>query len=445
MQKLLTNITSRIYLFLGYVLAAYCTIRYRKTLRNKIHVFVNYFAFGHSIINSFSFLYKRGSEHLCVSLGPRSVRNKYVGLFLPKYSYLLITIPNFLGIPVYSRIGPYFTGALRSIVKHLERNCKSVFDDFRKASLMGAKEILLEKLQWNELEIEQALTQLVDISKENHPKAGEDIGSEIFMLFADRIAVKQENPLFSAINVKSFATTMELDVSNFLTKGSDVTSQGFFTIILRRGTKMHHGNGLETYKQLIDNFIDSRGEKILFLGDTEDVLIYREGLDEKRADRLFVPQDFNLHSNIVDIFALYFSDYVLGDSSGVWSLFTLFGRRGFRVNNVPIMQFASRTVSLPKRWIGVSESLVTKDDLNELAFFTPRKAPRLTSRDNRFELTNQEPNLVAAAVIADLTRHNDLKSSQNVSSLASVNPIYFEAHKRGLLQISDFYFDSILN
>jgi hypothetical protein len=305
-----------------------------RIIRNQ-HVFINFRAFGHSISDTNAFLSTYAVNGLCISIGNNLERNPFLSCFYPKQNLIQVTLPKLRitgRINLRKIVGPQLLHILL-FLQRVGTIPKSV-RFYSENKLVVSECVYLYAV--NTLQIPDKIVQktidhiqFTDVSAREHSKA---VGTwaQIY------------NPKIIGEGNKVHDIDEEF-LREIEAKGVD--RENLVTLILRLGASPHHGPGLAHYQPVI-RYLQEKGYTIIPLGDT-DALEMSKDFNRKQ---LVFPHDLRVPRRSVDFSSILYSKFTLGDMSGLWTIFTLRGKRGLCLNTTPTKLLINRAEVLPRRW-----------------------------------------------------------------------------------------------
>lgn len=399
--------------------------RYSHYFFGKNRIFVNYKSFGHSLIDTDAFL--RYSENsLCISIGRPQARNRFVGELLGKRQYLLVLLPKSISPNAQVRIGK-ITYLILNLILGIPRKFGAkvvLFHDSFSATESTALELLKSCNLFTDSQTETHFSNFKELIH-TQSQFKRIAGTTLFAMLANSRGIPEQFFKDYANELSLFLSALshsEIEGQNT----SSNTKNAFVTLIIRSGSKMHHGEGFAAYRDLLPYFVHSKDLNVLVLGDFSAFLESREELPAFIRERVFCPKDFAIHRNLVDIFGMYFSKYIFGDSSGLWGLFPLVSKsRGFRVNSIPILESIRNTTSLPKEWRDKNNNKLSPVELKNLSYYVPQESKVMADKLKLIPRKHQE---VTKLIIRDFEGRNSVHNSK-LDFILSAEPITYHLYK----------------
>lgn len=409
-------------------------LRYGHYFFGKSRIFVNYKSFGHSLIDTDAFL-RYSEKSLCISIGRPQARNKFIGELLGERQYILILLPKSISPNAQVRMGKITYLILRLILVVPRKSVAKVvlIDDSFSATEATALELLKSCNLFTDSQIKTHFSNFRELIH-TQSQFKRVAGTTLFAMLANSRGIPEQFFKNYAHELSLFLSV--LTHSNIETQNnSSNAKKGFVTLIIRSGSKVHHGEGFAVYRDLLPYFAHSKDLNVLILGDFSAFLDIREELPVFTRERVFCPKDFAIHGNLVDIFGMHFSKYIFGDSSGLWGLFPLVSKsRGFRVNCMPILESIRNTTSLPKEWRDRNNEKLSPLELKRLAFYVPQDSK---VRADKLNLNPRKRQEVTKLIIQDFEGGDSLYNSK-LDIILSAESITYHLYKKKF-----FFFSSM--
>ena len=329
--------------------------------RNSKIVFINSYAFGHSIIEASAFfqVYKKSS--ICISVGHRKNRNKYF-----KYIYKPQTLIHFW-LP-YFRTN-FFNHALRKRVHSTISN--DLQNSWSLRIMIGRNIVCIER----DLVLDEGVINDL-ISNYLYSDKYSKYLNEKFKSDYEHAKNKHSSSLQYLLQKKNLLPTNLPDKFNnyifkFERKIQNIESQNPYkenrvcTIILRKSEKLWSGLGLEGYGELI-NYLNDHNYIVNVIGDfgKKEVKSWKQ----TNNSRIYTHKDYGLNSRIFQILSVKYSDFCLGDPSGAQVVPHFFSKKNLIFNVTPIGQFQYNTIIVPKIWMKNGLKCSIDECLNDWLF-----------------------------------------------------------------------------
>jgi putative glycosyltransferase (TIGR04372 family) len=335
-SKIIFSIFISLYLLL---IIIYNLPNFRKT--NK--VFINSYAFGHSVTESSIFFYEYGYKAICISVGNRKNRNKYLKQLFRPYILIHFWLPSIKDINIYH--GLRFR-THKNIDLFLQKS-KLIKIILRKNLSIISREDLCTRAAVRNLQRDYRLTEKSAITQVDNFNAQYMKTESIFPLTALHYLVQQETLVRHSLPPKIIKLN-----GKFLTKAksfkmnySDAELK-ICTIVLRRSWKPWSGQGLDSYYQAID-YLHSKNYIINLIGDLDDRIKLK---NDQSLGEVYWHKDYNLNSKIFQILSIINSSFCIGDQSGIQALIHFLGTENLIINSVPFGQLQYNSVILPRIW-----------------------------------------------------------------------------------------------
>jgi|688.fasta_scaffold92779_2 hypothetical protein len=336
--------------------------------RNSKIVFINSYAFGHSIIEASAFFRVYNKSSICISVGHRKNRNKYF-----KYIYEPQILIHFW-LP-YFRIN-FFNHALRKRVH------STILNDLNNSWLLriiiGRNIVCIERdsildkgvvndLISNYLYSEKHSRYFVEKFKSDFEFAKNKHSSSLQFLMQKKNLLPTNLPDKFNNYISKFEKKIQNINSQNLHKENKVC-----TIIFRKSEKVWTGLGIEGYGELI-NYLNDNNYIVNVIGDFGK----KEYKSWKQTNnsRIYTHKDYGLNSRIFQILSVKYSDFCLGDPSGAQVIPQFFSKKNLTFNVTPIGQFQYNTIVVPKVWMKNGLKCSIDEHLNDLLFrYKPLKS-----------------------------------------------------------------------
>ena len=356
MQDRVTRILFFALVFLTSFLLAVRTVFKVAFSESKTIIFINYRAFGHSVLDSYGVYDFYGKTCLIVSIGERFERNTTLNWIIPPGSLFQFYLPSwhrrFSATSKYSLrkfVGPAVFRFLRvAQTLRLIPSKTQIEVENAKIMLELAPFHLKKYISWDFKRSKVYVKKRIEMHTYNEIAKSNGVGTQIYASIVDRIPDDMlKIPLEKEI---AFRHSLESMTNTYSADGQKI----FILIISARG-KPHHGRGLQRYLPIIRNILKSPKNVLILLGDyAEEIASARS--TENLHPRLLIPEDFTLTTQEVQFLSIRTASLVFGDPSGVWSLFLLLGTKGILIDHIPTGELLNRCLHLPRIW--VNEDLV---------------------------------------------------------------------------------------
>jgi len=313
-------------------------------------IFLNSYAFGHSVTETTIFFDEYGVESICLSIGSRDHRNKYLCFLYVPYTLLHFWLPRIHDINVYHALRKRAHDAIdlqlkeSKIIKFMTgRNLQPV-----------TRQSMLDLVATKNLENVHKLSESLArdfISKINLEYSIAQDRKETCTL---HYLVQQPSPLIPNPNfkIKKFDQKFQKALKR-LSESIEIKPR-ICSIIIRKSWKPWSGNGLKSYIQTID-YLNEHDYIVNILGDVNEFISYRISNNLKAA---FCFLDYNLDDRIFQILSIMNSEFCIGDQSGLQALVHFFNKKHLIINTVPFVQVQYNGVSLPRIWHGTDGTVM---------------------------------------------------------------------------------------
>lgn len=358
---------------------------------SKRTIFINYRAFGHSILDSYAVYDFYGKSCLIVSIGERFERNITLNWVIPSESLFQFYLPSwhrrFSATSKYSLrkfVGPAVFRFLRLAQKLRLIPPKTQIEIENARIMLDLAPFHLKKyMSWDFKRSKLYVQKRIEMHAYNEITKSNGVGTQIYASIVDRISDGAlKIPLEKEI---AFRHSLESMTKTYAADGQKI----YILIISARG-KPHHGSGIQRYLPVIRNILKSPKNVLILLGDyAEEIASLRS--PENLYPRLLIPEDFNLSTQETQFFSIRAASLVFGDLSGVWTLFLLLGTKGIVIDPIPTSDLINRCLHLPRKWISetlelASSQFVLQDCLFRLRGFHQNEHNWLPSLHDSKEL-----------------------------------------------------------
>jgi len=314
-------------------------------------IFINYRAFGHSILDSFGVYDFYGNECMIVSIGERFERNITLNWVIPSGSLFQFFLPSwyrhFSATSKFSLrkfVGPALFRFLRVAQKlRLIPSETQIEVENTRVMLDLAPFHLKKYLTWDLKRSREYVKRRSEIHESNGISKSNGVGTQIYASIVDRVPdallrIPSEREMVFRNSLEALTHTYSFD------------SLTIYTLVISARGKPHHGSGLQRYLPVIRDFLESPRIVVILLGDYDEEIANIRSTNDY-YQRLLIPEDFNLDAQEVQFLSLRAASLVFGDPSGVWSLFLLLGTKGILIDQIPTGELFNRCLHLPRIWV----------------------------------------------------------------------------------------------
>lgn len=372
-----------------YIISLFITFSAIASVRklDKRLLFINYRAFGHSIIDSFGVYDFYGQKSFILSLGERFERNVSLYWIIPSECLKQFLLPSWhrlfkttsrLSIRKY--VGPCVFNLL-TFSKNLGiLNREIVIRDQNQQIMLDVAPKMLNKyLGWDKGRCDVYLNHRINTHNQNGISESNGVGTQVYMSIVNRIS--DEN-----LEIDSAIQDEFLNLFGSRSVRQDGKSFRLFTLILSSRGKPHHGNGLTRYVSSIEYILQSEDCYLVILGDyAKDMNLIRH--IQSSNSRLLIPEDFSIKPQLVPFLAIRNAETTFGDPSGLWALFVIIGSKGIVIDQIPSGELFNRCLHIPRVWENEKGQLASQDfilgdalfRLNKFEFRAEFWTPRLHS------------------------------------------------------------------
>lgn len=319
--------------------------------RQASKIFINSYAFGHSVIESSIFFYEYGPTGVCISVGNRKNRNKYLKLLFKPHTLLHFWLPSLHNINIYQAL------RLRAhnTIEHFFKKSKIIKVIIGKSLCVVDREFLCNRVAVRNLQQDYRLS--------------EERAAFLLNKFTNAYKVEGHAPLASLHYLAQQKTPIDYSLSGklikfnnrFLNKARSINKNyssnelKICTLVLRRSWKPWSGQGIDSFYQSIE-YLASKNYLINIIGDLEDI-------DKlKSFNNIYWHKHFNMNSQIFQILSIINSSFCIGDQSGVQTLIHFLNKKNLIINSLPFGQLQYNSVVLPRLWTNKNQVKATSEE-----------------------------------------------------------------------------------
>jgi hypothetical protein len=311
--------------------------------KNANAVFVNSYAFGHSVTETSIFFHQYGHSGVCLSVGNRNNRNKYLKNMFKPFLLVHFWLPNIKDINIYHalrlRVHNVIDLSLREsvLVKILLRRNIEIVTRYTLLNT-AAVESLQRDYHFSREDSTRIVKKFDSVYSRNQ---SETSMSSLHYL------VQQKSPVNYNLSQELLRINKKfLKQAKILTKRNNYSELKICTIVLRRSWKPWSGLGLESYSQVFE-YLTDRNYLINLIGDVDEFY-------ELKKVQSFIGVnshlDYNLNPKVFQILSVINSSFCIGDQSGLQALIHFLNKRNLIINSVPFGQLQYNSVVLPRIW-----------------------------------------------------------------------------------------------
>ncbi len=319
------------------------TLNFSK-LKKANAVFINSYAFGHSVIETSVFFHEYGYEGVCISVGSRSNRNKYLTSLYRPHTQLNFWLPSIKNINVYHAMRKVTHDRIESVFK----NSKLL-----EILIMGRKDVIPRELLLKNATIKSLVSDYSCTIDEATRKQSEF--DKAHQIAQGNNQISSGHYLMQQKSLVDFSLTPKIMKINnrFLKTAEDFTIKVYndklklCTLVLRKSWKPWSGQGMETYLQALD-YLKSKNFLVNVIGDLDEFYTFQKSYGLKHV---FCFKDFKLNPKIFQILSIMNSNFCFGDQSGIQPLIHFFNKKNLIINVVPFGQLHYNSVMLPRVWV----------------------------------------------------------------------------------------------
>jgi hypothetical protein len=317
-------------------------------------IFVNSFAFGHSVTETSIFFHEYSYDGICISVGSKFHRNKYLKFLYKPYNLLHFWLPNINNINIY-----------HAIRKRTHETIELAFMESKLLNILTGKKIdvisrvpMLNSAAINSLVSDYSCTKDDAIKKLNEFDKAYEL-AEAKSHSSLHYLVQQKNLIHYTLSPKIARMNAEfLNSADFFAMETYNSNLKLCTLVLRKSWKPWSGQGIYSYVKAID-YLKSKSFLINVIGDLND---FHELRKSQVLKDVFCFSDFNLNPKIFQILSIMNSNFCIGDQSGIQALIHFFNKKNLTINTVPFGQLQYNTVTLPRIWVDKNEVKLNLDE-----------------------------------------------------------------------------------
>lgn len=323
-----------------------------RKFKKATSIFINSYAFGHSVTETSIFFDQHGVESICISIGSKDHRNKYLRFLYIPYTLLNFWLPRIRDINLYhalkkrthdvldfqfkeSAILKFLIGGNYQIVTR-----QALLDSSAIKNLMS-----VYKLTEN-----SAIKLISNINLEYKLAQGKEASCSLHYL------VQQPSPIIPNISFKMKKLDQKFQKNLKKLNYSSSTKPKICSIIIRKSWKPWSGNGLNSYIETID-YLNKQNYIVNVLGDIDEFISFRKTHNFRNV---YCHSDYNLDDKAFQILSINSSSFCIGDQSGLQALVHFFGKKHLIINTVPFVQVQFNAVSLPRIWFTDDGHMIDK-------------------------------------------------------------------------------------
>jgi len=323
-----------------------------RKFRRANSIFINSYAFGHSVTETSIFFDQHGLESICISIGSKDHRNKYLRFLYIPYTLLNFWLPSIQDINLYQALKKRthdvvdFQLKESAILKYL---IDGDYQIVTRQTLLDSSAIKNLKSVYMLAE-DSAMKLMSEINLEYKLAQGVEASCSLHYL------VQQPSPIFPNMSLRFKKLDQKFQKNLEKLSESNSTKPKICSIVIRKSWKPWSGNGLNSYIETID-YLNEQNYIVNVLGDTDEFISYRKAHNTRTA---YYNLDYNLDYRIFQILSILNSDFCIGDQSGLQALVHFFNKKHLIINTVPFVQVQHNGVSLPRIWHGSDGEVMSK-------------------------------------------------------------------------------------
>lgn len=317
-------------------------------------IFINSYAFGHSVTETSIFFNQHGVESICISVGSKDHRNKYLRFLYIPYTLLNFWLPSIRDINLYQALKKRTHDVLEFQLKEsatLKYLIDGNYQIITRQALLDSSAIKNLKSVYMLAE-DSAIKLISEINLEYKLAQGIEASCSLHYL------VQQPSPIIPNISFRMKKLDQKFQKNLKKLSYSSSTKPKICSIVIRKSWKPWSGNGLNSYIETID-YLNEQNYIVNVLGDTDEFISYRKAHNSRAA---YYHSDYRLDYRTFQILSILNSDFCIGDQSGLQALVHFFNKKHLIINSVPFVQVQHNGVSLPRIWHGSDGAVMNKSE-----------------------------------------------------------------------------------
>jgi hypothetical protein len=360
-----------------------------KKFKRAKSIFLNSYAFGHSITETSIYFNQHGVESICISIGSKDHRNKYLHFLYTPYALLNFWLPSIRDINLYQALKKRTHDMLEFQLKE-SATIKFLIDGnyqiVTRQTLLDSSAIKNLKSVYMLAE-DSAMKLISEINLEYKLAQGVEASCSLHYL------VQQPSPIFPSINIRMKKLDQKFQKNLKKLNYSISTKPKICSIIIRKSWKPWSGNGLNSYLKTID-YLNEQNYIVNILGDVDEFISYRKAHNSRTA---YYHSDYNLDDKIFQILSILNSDFCIGDQSGLQALVHFFNKKHLIINSVPFVQVQHNGVSLPRIWHWPDGAVINKS--KHIESYLYRIHPKKISQGEFITPSYHDPETILKSVM----------------------------------------------
>lgn len=321
---------------------------------------MNYYAFGHSIADVCNYFTANPRYSLCISIGNKRERNYEFKQLISNYNLIhfrLPTLPKSKNINLRKIIGPITINQLNSsaLLSLLNKN-KIECAEFAKTIDKATSKNISSRFSISKQRSDEIISLIKQLYLINENSNG--VSTQLYWQLSNSIELTYH---------KKFTRFEDMYLTRVkqLANGLDGKT---CTLIVRQDNyhKPHHGIGLGGYTEIIE-LLNANNFIVNLIGDI-DFASHKSILNSKNV-KVLTSLDCGFNSKLFQLAAIKSSSFCLGDPSGAQALVSLFNKKNLIFNNIPVGQFHSNSLILPRVWKDQNGKTATKELITNKLFY----------------------------------------------------------------------------
>jgi putative glycosyltransferase (TIGR04372 family) len=336
-------------------------------------IFVNYYAFGHSVADVCNYFSANPRYSLCISIGNKRERNYEFKQLISSYNLIhfrLPTLPKSKNINLRKIVGPITINQLNSsaLLSRLNKN-EIQCSEFTKTIDNATSKNLSSRFSISKERSDEILSLAQGLYLKNENSNG--ASTQIYWQLSNLIELTYH---------KRFTNFEDMYLARIKRLANGLDSK-ICTLILRQDNyhKPHHGVGIDGYTEII-KLLNDQNFIINLIGDIN--FDNHKSIINSKKIKVLTNLNYNFNSKLFQLVAIKNSSFCLGDPSGAQALVGLFNKKNLIFNNIPVGQFHANSLILPRVWRDQNGKKATKEIITKELFY--RIKPWVDKTGNTF-------------------------------------------------------------
>ena len=323
-------------------------------LKKAKFIYINSEQFGHSVQDSFAFIYVNRPRSIVISLGTKfpystkAERNPYWDKCLGD-NLISIYFPRFIiSQKVWNYSYPLVKKNIELLLIFLRNTASTVYFHSTEFSHEVSVKIITNQLNITTENAKKIVSHL-DVRFYTGRGFYYPLGYIYFLM--------QNSSINTDSVYKGLSRHLRSLIENLL------ANKQIVCLAVRRGENLWHSNA-DYYLKAIDA-IYSEGFSVVLIGDRKYLLELAKERNYSLEDKI---ANYNVtvkEQKALELFAIQKCLFVVGDQGGIWSIVSVFNKPGLLINATPTGQLQYNVESLPRRWVCAS-TRVEMTDVNKI-------------------------------------------------------------------------------